>query len=67
MELPFVSRSLADFGSSRTDTAGFYSAIYRLEDVIRAAEMVGFVIERRQSLKEVRYTADKRGESTFKH
>lgn len=33
--------------------------------MIRAAEMVGFVIERRQSLREVRYTADERGESTF--
>ncbi|KAJ8294418.1 Carnosine N-methyltransferase [Rhodotorula toruloides] len=29
-----------------------------LEDVIRLAEMVGFVVEKRESLRDVRYTAD---------
>ncbi|GAA6023351.1 hypothetical protein JCM11491_000576 [Sporobolomyces phaffii] len=36
-----------------------------LEDVIKAAELVGFEIERRQTLKEVRYTADDKGMYTF--
>ncbi|GAA5915486.1 uncharacterized protein JCM6883_004828 [Sporobolomyces salmoneus] len=36
-----------------------------LEDVIRAAELVGFKIEERKTLKEVRYTADEKGMYTF--
>ncbi|GAA5820823.1 hypothetical protein JCM3770_000354 [Rhodotorula araucariae] len=36
-----------------------------LEDVVRAAELVGFVFERRDELPEVRYTADERGMYTF--
>ncbi|GAA5893744.1 hypothetical protein JCM8208_001233 [Rhodotorula glutinis] len=36
-----------------------------LEDVVRAAELVGFVIEKRDELREVRYTADERGMYTF--
>ncbi|GAA6018446.1 hypothetical protein JCM10207_000897 [Rhodosporidiobolus poonsookiae] len=36
-----------------------------LEEVVRAAEMVGFVVEKRQALKEVRYTADEKGMYTF--
>ncbi|PRQ77330.1 N2227-like protein-domain containing protein [Rhodotorula toruloides] len=32
-----------------------------LEDVIRLAEMVGFEVERRKSLRDVRYTADELG------
>ncbi|BGO90543.1 hypothetical protein NBRC10512_005261 [Rhodotorula toruloides] len=32
-----------------------------LEDVIRLAEMVGFVVEKRESLRDVRYTADELG------
>lgn len=34
---------------------------HRLEDVIRLAEMVGFVVEKRESLRDVRYTADELG------
>ncbi|GAA5886265.1 hypothetical protein JCM16303_003744 [Sporobolomyces ruberrimus] len=36
-----------------------------LEDVIRAAELVGFVIEKRRTLKEVRYTADAKGKQVL--
>ncbi|GAA5906850.1 hypothetical protein JCM6882_006846 [Rhodosporidiobolus microsporus] len=36
-----------------------------LEDVIRLAELVGFEVDKRQTLKEVRYTADKMGMYTF--
>ncbi|GAA6018443.1 hypothetical protein JCM10207_000896 [Rhodosporidiobolus poonsookiae] len=36
-----------------------------LEDVVRAAELVGFVVERREALREVRYTADEKGMYTF--
>ncbi|GAA5956735.1 hypothetical protein JCM3765_005722 [Sporobolomyces pararoseus] len=36
-----------------------------LEDVIRAAEFIGFKIEQRRTLKEVRYTADEKGMYTF--
>ncbi|BGP31008.1 hypothetical protein JCM10296v2_002772 [Rhodotorula toruloides] len=32
-----------------------------LEDVIRLADMVGFVVEKRESLRDVRYTADELG------
>ncbi|TNY17740.1 N2227-like protein-domain-containing protein [Rhodotorula diobovata] len=36
-----------------------------LEDVVRAAQLVGFVVEQRNELREVRYTADDRGMYTF--
>ncbi|BGP46986.1 hypothetical protein JCM10450v2_002838 [Rhodotorula kratochvilovae] len=36
-----------------------------LEDVVRAAELVGFEVEKRDELREVRYTADELGMYTF--
>lgn len=33
--------------------------------MIRAAELVGFVIEKRRTLKEVRYTADAKGKQVL--
>ncbi|GAA5846919.1 hypothetical protein JCM3766R1_000843 [Sporobolomyces carnicolor] len=36
-----------------------------LEDVVRAAELVGFEIEKRRTLEQVRYTADEKGMYTF--
>ncbi|GAA5857478.1 hypothetical protein JCM9279_007300 [Rhodotorula babjevae] len=36
-----------------------------LEDVVRAAQLVGFVVEKRDELREVRYTADELSMYTF--
>lgn len=50
--------------SQKFDGSSFVSFFVekRLEDVVRAAELVGFEIEKRRTLEQVRYTADEKGE-----
>lgn len=68
MELPCVLASRVPPSLSRADKrrtdprrAPSTPSRRRLEDVVRAAQLVGFVVEQRNELREVRYTADDRG------